>query len=58
MSKTTTAAPVVSRDATVATCIKAAGAAGNTMLNKCKEGAKLAASQLDAKLPMSERRMH
>ena len=58
MSKTTTAvpaAPVVERNANVATCIKAAGAAGNTMLNKCKEGAKLAASQLDAKLPMAER---
>lgn len=55
MSKTTTVATAVSRDATVATCIKAAGAAGNTMLNKCKEGAKLAANQLNATLPIAER---
>ncbi len=54
MSKKTTET-AVSRDANVATCIKAAGAAGNTMLNKCKEGAKLAAAQLNAALPMGER---
>ncbi len=55
MSKKTTTDTAVSRDVNVATCIKAAGAAGNTMLNKCKEGAKLAASQLNAALPMGER---
>ena len=54
MSKKTTET-AVSRDANVATCIKAAGAAGNTMLNKCREGAKLAAAQLNAALPMAER---
>jgi len=43
------------RDTAVANCIKAAGAAGNTMLNKCKEGAKLAAAQLNPALPMAER---
>ncbi len=36
MSKKTTVATAASRDATVATCIKAAGAAGNTMLNNIK----------------------
>ena len=55
MSKTTTAAPVVSRDATVAKLINEAGKAGQTMLNKCKESAKLAAAQLDAKVPMAAR---
>jgi len=55
MSKKTTVETAISRDVNVATCIKAAGAAGNTMLNKCKEGAKLAAAQLNAALPMGER---
>ncbi len=60
MSKTTKpatpATPVsIARDDKVATCIKAAGAAGNTMLNKCKEGAKLASAQLNPALPIAER---
>jgi hypothetical protein len=49
MSKTTT------RDTTVAKLINEAGKAGQTMLNKCKESAKLAAAQLDAKVPMAAR---
>lgn len=49
------AAPTVSRDAKAAACILAAGKAAQSMLNKCREGAKIAAAQLNPALPLAER---
>ncbi len=46
---------VAARNASVGKCIIEAGKAAQSMLNKCKEGAKLAAAQLNPALPLGER---
>jgi hypothetical protein len=54
-AKTPAATIVATRIAAVGTLINEAGQAANTMLAKCKEAAKAASAQLDAKKPLGER---
>lgn len=53
--KPTATDAVTARDAAVGKCIIEAGKAAQSMFNKCREGAKLAAAQLDAAKPLGER---